>query len=683
MIDTPSRVRYCPPVDSLTVRPGLLVRLLRAVGLVKVQPKTGQVEHSAGADFVPDLAFRGGYDTKSALSALAAFPWPFACSQAISTDLSGVPLRAYRGKGADAEMLDSHPVLDLLERPSSRVGSTLFRRQLYTDMVLTGNAFILLAGSGGRVESLLRLHHSRTTISPMTDGQPNEYHYESGGGHPMQYPYEAVLHVRAPSWSDDPSNLWGTGCVQPLHHDLSTELAQAALTARTAATGQPTGILSPREEGDRWGKEQIATLRSAYESQMQKGGSSVLILGGQAAFEKIQFTPREMEFSQVRDFVRGATIAAFGVVPVRLGLESSNFATAQSQMRLYWESLRGRAALVDESLTRLARLFDEDITVRHDFSGVEALQESRTERLNRVTSWAMMGVPVSEAAAYEGFDDLPFTPSDDAEAEAPAAEPDEVTAEPTDEPTDEGAEADEPLAATALNGAQIASLLSILGSVAMGAITFDAALALIGVAFPTIPEGEAVRILEGAQSVPTDADEEMLENGYPSEAETEDTLRELIDSIEHRAVNGLDWIVTASAAEVDTVWRAFVDDVQEPAEKAIEKAMFTYLRGHAARIAARVPKVLAQRAVGDGSIVFKIEGDWLGELVQEFTEGQVLSKAIKSTITEAYELAIGSAFDKMPGTLAGDFEYDPARLDKMVDKQHGELIVDVPGGTRM
>ena len=159
-----------------------------------------------------------------------------------------------------------------------------------------------------------------------------------------------------------------------------TEKAQAELAARTAATGQPTGILSPKEEGI-WNKSQIDTLRQAYESQMRKGGSGVLIMGGQAEFQKLAFSPRELEFSSIRDYVRTATMSAFGVVPVRLGIESQNFATANNQLKLYWEGLSGRAALIDSELTRLARMFgDEDIHVKHDFSGVAVLQESRTDK---------------------------------------------------------------------------------------------------------------------------------------------------------------------------------------------------------------------------------------------------------------------------------------------------------------
>lgn len=661
-------------MDYPEPRAGLLARLLRAVGLVKVDATTGEVDHKAGAEFVPDLAYRGTYDPKAALSAFAAFPWPFSCCEAISADLASLPIRVYRGRGADAEILDSHPVLDLLNQPSLRVDPGLWRRQLYTDLVLTGNAFQLMAGSGDTVTSLIRMHPARVTISAMNDGQVDHYRHEPGGGHPERLEFDQVLHFRGPSWTDDPSNLWGTGAVQPLHHDLTTEKAQAALAARQASTGQPSGILSPSDEMTTWSKQQVTDLRRLYESQMQEGGSGILILGGQASFEKLAWTPREMEWSQVRDFVRQSTLAAFGVVPVRVGIESQNFATAQSQMRLYWGGLQGRAAIIDAGLTRLARTFDPDLTVRHDFSAVDVLQESRTERLQRVQTWAAMGVPLSEAAAYEGFDDLPFTPEDDREAEQPdqATDPADQVDDPANETEDQEAPAatGEPLAATALNGAQIASLLTILAQVAGGAITFDAALTLIGVAFPTIPEAEASRILAGAQALPED------------EEQTEIGIARLISSIEHQSARqpGAAWLVETTRGEADAVWRAFVDDVQGPSERAIKKAVRGYLRGLAARIAERVPKVLAERAVGDGSVVFRIEGDWLGELVDDLNEGRIMDDELRGAIADSYERATRAAFDAMPGDLAGDFVYDPARIDQMVDDQLAELAGRRPDG---
>ena len=625
-----------------------MASLLKAVGLVKVLPD-GKVDHNAGADFVEDIGFRGGYDPKAALSALAAFPWPYSCVQAISTDLSKVPIRVYRGRGANAELLDTHPILELMDRPSSRVSGVLFRRQLYTDMVLTGNAFILLAGSGGRIDALLRLHPSRVQIAPLSDGQPDKYQYAGGDGQPYFYEHEQVLHVRSPSWSDDPTSLWGTGAVQPLHKDLTTEMAQADLASRVAATGQPTGILSPKEEGDRWSREQIKTLRSAYESQMRSGGSGVLILGGQASFEKLQVTPREMEFSQVRDFVRASTIAAFGCVPVRLGLETANYSQSRNQLQLYWESLQGRAALVDSELTRLARMFDDDVTVRHDFSEIESLQESRAERLNRVIDWQMLGVPVDDAAAYEGFDDLPVP--DQPEPIQDTEDADEPTAEAPDGPA-----TGEPLAATALNGAQIASLMQILSSVAMGAISFDAALVLIGVAFPTIDEESARKILAGAQAVDDDdAVQEQIERLV------EDAKKKSID--EQRLV----------------AWKQWQQNVQGPAERAIQLAMLRYLRGLAARISRRLPNVVPKKAV-NGNIVVRADDDWADDLIDALEERKIADKAMRDSIGEAWRRGVQAALDEMPGHVseAGQFDFD--RVDQEVDDQLAEMLGVRPDG---
>ena len=486
-------------MSKLMIRDSPFVRLLKAVGLVSINPD-GEIDHSAGADYISNHGFKPQYDSTTAMSVLAAFPFPYACVTAISTDLSSVPIRVYRGRGANAEQLDNHPLIDLLEQPSSRVSGVAFRRQIYTDATLVGNCYVLIAGNR-EPESLLRLHPSRITISPLQDGQPDKYIY-AGGGQPTTYDYTQVLHMRSPSWSDDPTSLWGVGSVQPLHHDLMTEKAQSELAARTAATGQPTGILSPKADGDLWNKRQIDTLRQALEMQLSKGGSGILITGGQSEFTKLAFSPRELEFSSVRDYARTATLSAFGVVPVRLGIESQNFATATNQLKLYWEGLAGRAALIDSELTRLARMFgDDDVHVKHDFSGVAVLQESRTERVKRVLDWTMTGVPLSVAAAYEGFEDLPITQSDDAMMDKPEEAPaEEVEAEPDADAEAPAAAEDraEPLAATALNGAQVASMLTILEQVASGVLSPASAVVLIQVSFPTVSEEQAQAIVEGA-----------------------------------------------------------------------------------------------------------------------------------------------------------------------------------------
>ena len=403
--------------SSIALRDTWLTRVLRAFKLVEVRPD-GSTSHIAGADFADGRSRAPGMSAINSMSALAAFPWVQAAVSAVADDLSMLPIKVMRGRGANAEPVDDHPVLDLLEQPTSRNSGVMLRRQLITDLVLTGDAYLLVAGSPDPA-ALIRLHPERVRIVPSADGQAAAFDYQESG-RTVRYSFEQVLHIRSTSWEDGPQGLYGTGAIRALANDLTTEKKAADLAANSADTGRPTGVFSPSEEGDRWNKQQVSVLRDAFDRQM-KGTGGALFMGGPVKYEAIGWSPRDMEYQATRELVREAVIASIGVTPTRIGLPSANFATAREQNRIYWTSLQARAALVDSALTRLARLFrgSETVTVTHDFSAVEALQESRSDRQDRVQAWWLMGIPLSEAAALEGFDNI--TPAQD--VAAPVEEP--------------------------------------------------------------------------------------------------------------------------------------------------------------------------------------------------------------------------------------------------------------------
>ena len=406
--------------NTIAIRPTLFTRILRAVGLLP----TGEIEFVAGADYSAHDAAEPQYPKGNAMSAFAAFPWVYVCVAAIASDLSGLPLIAVKGTGADAASLDSHPVLELLSNPSSRVSPDLFRRQMITDYVLTGDAYALIAGDK-EPQALLRLAPQRVRVVPWTDGQPGSYEYDSSQGGRSKYEYSEIMHMRSASWEDDPSSLYGTGAIRPLDADLRTERAAVNSAANTATIGRPSGIISPNEDGDRWSSEQITRMRTAYEKQLG-GKSGVLFLGGAANFQQLAWSPRDLEFVEQRRMTRESVLAVFSVPPTRVGLPSANYATAREQARMYWTALMAKASMIDAELTRLARMFpnSEDVRVVHDFAAVEALQESRTERVDRVRKWWDMGIDLQQAGALEGFEEIPesqdfgFQSSDQEQADA-------------------------------------------------------------------------------------------------------------------------------------------------------------------------------------------------------------------------------------------------------------------------
>ncbi len=392
-------------------------RMLRALGMTT---KASGESFRAGADFGREHQTENAYPVEASLSAYGAFPWVVACATVIAEDLSQVPLRLRRGDGPDAERIDRHPVLDLLSRPTSWQSRRVWERQLVVYWLLSGDAYTLMLGMGGAVgpkeqpSSLPLLHPMRTTILPGAFGGPLAYRY-NGAGEVTDYPADAVLHCSAPSWEDGPESLLGQGVIRALANDLSGELAASKLWAKQAQRGRPDVIISPADPGAVWEKDFREAVLDAFDGMVAK--RRALVIGGGAKVETPSLALRDMEFNEGRRYTRETVLAAFGVPPTKLGLPTANFATSKEQNVQYWERLRARAAALDDELTRLAMRWDAAFRVEHDFSEVPALQESRTERQERVELWWTMGVPLADAAAYEGFADLPTTeveePSDD------------------------------------------------------------------------------------------------------------------------------------------------------------------------------------------------------------------------------------------------------------------------------
>ena len=390
--------------SDLVLRDGWIARVLRALRVVDVSPD-GETTHLAGADYASPLPASRTFNALHSMSAMAAFPYVRACCDAISSDITKLQLQVVRGRGKNAEIVEDHPFLDLMDQTSSRQSGLEFRRQMIVDLVLTGDCFAVI-GKAREPAALIRLHPERVKINSTADGQVSHYEYDSGGS-VVHYSYEDVFHVSQTSWTSTPGSLYGSGAIEALNNDLQTDLAASKLAAESAKTGVPNGILSPVDPADSWSKAQVTILREAFERQLQ-GKSGTLILGSGVSYSQISQSLRDMEYQTTREMALRAVLAAFGVVPVRVGIEGSNYATSQSQLKIYWENLQSKAMLIAGAYTRVLRQFDDsaDLRVVHDFSSVSALQEDRTAAVNRVNAWWMMGVDLAQAAALEGIDEL-------------------------------------------------------------------------------------------------------------------------------------------------------------------------------------------------------------------------------------------------------------------------------------
>jgi HK97 family phage portal protein len=392
---------------------GWFTSILRAAGLMEEAPKPPPAGAGVGQPTAPE------FGVHASLTAFAQFPWVRACVDAISTDLAGLPVRIVRGEGEASEVVDIPALRALLERPTSWQTRSEWMATLIAHLLLPGNAFALMVGQAGRLpDSLPLLHPELTRVVPGAFGGPAGYEYSPPGGAAVGYDVDLVIHWRLTAWQYGPQGLLGEGLIRALTADLNADLNAARLAATTARQGRPSAVFSPSAEGDMWPKEVREEIANAY-GRIVSENRPAMVLSSGTKVEFPSFTPRDLEFSEARTLTRETVLAAFGVPPTRVGLPSANYATAREQSNIYWHRLQGLARQIDAGLTRIAKRLDPSLSVRHDFSGVDALQEARTARLDRVSTWVLLGADPAAAAAYEGFDDAPVQTADEqAQAQA-------------------------------------------------------------------------------------------------------------------------------------------------------------------------------------------------------------------------------------------------------------------------
>ena len=384
---------------------------LKAVGLRTTAEKPTIIVAGAAVAEAP------GFSPVASMASLAAFPWVRACLDAIGQDLARLPIRLVEGEEEDTQRAQWPPDLRrLLMRPQVGMDRSLWERQLFTYLLPSGNVYILRVGSKPeKPTSLILLHPDSVRIVADSHGYPAAYEHTPHGGSPVLYAPSLIIHIRLPNWESGTQSLYGEGLIRALSNDLTADQAASKLSASQAKQGRPAAIFAPKERG--LTPEQGKMVVDAYARVASENRAAMALpVGFDVNFPT--YSLRDMEFTEQRRITRETVLAAFGVPPTRVGLPTANYATSQQQDQVYWSNLQSLAAILDVALSEVAAAWGIGLRVAHDFSGVPALQTSRTERQNRAISWTLLGADPAAAAAYEGFDDAPVG---EAPAPAPAA----------------------------------------------------------------------------------------------------------------------------------------------------------------------------------------------------------------------------------------------------------------------
>ena len=364
--------------------------------LEQAQTQPDKIDH--GANWIRPQGVKATYSQEEAMTAYAGHGYTYAAVSRSSQDLAALPLRLLKGK--EGTLIEDHPVIDLMNDPSSNMDGYLLREQICTDLILTGNCYLLMIGTSEEPSSIVRLHPASVKVQTDTTGVSG-YIYDSGGQRVL-YNKDRVIHGRLASWTSSAAQVLGTGSIESLSREIRADINSQNLVSDASAKARPDVLIYPKDPSDIWGPQMRQEIAGEYRKLSQSGGA--MILSGLAEIEPLTLSAREMEYTEARRMARQSISAVIGTPPSILGLPSANYATSRQEARNYWTVQIKRGKRLALLYTKIAKLFDPELYFEHDYSGVEALQEVRTEQLNRVQLHILNGVSPRAAYKYEGLE---------------------------------------------------------------------------------------------------------------------------------------------------------------------------------------------------------------------------------------------------------------------------------------
>jgi HK97 family phage portal protein len=308
---------------------------------------------------------------------------------------------------------DTHPVLDLIQRPNAAQGRAELFETLFGQLLLTGNGYVEAVGGEDTPLELHVLRSDRMTLVPGADGWPVAYDYTVGGRkHRFAVGVGAspICHVKSFHPQDD-------------HYGLSPmQAAATALDVHNAASrwskalldnaARPSGaiIYKGADGQSQLSADQYDRLLSEMETQHQgaKNAGRPMLLEGGLDWKPMGFSPSDMEFQKTKEAAAREIAIAFGVPPMLLGLTGdATYANYQEANRAFYRlTVLPLVTRVAGSIADwLGDFTGERFDLKPDLDQVAALSVERDAQWKRVATAAfltdaekrnLLGLPILE-----------------------------------------------------------------------------------------------------------------------------------------------------------------------------------------------------------------------------------------------------------------------------------------------
>lgn len=445
----------------------------------------------------------------------------YRCVNEIASACKGINWELYSTRnGVDRVEVNSSPLLSLIKKPNPLMGQAQFIEALVSYYLIAGNSFVeAVRPSLNTPPKELWPIFSPQNMSIVVgkEGYPSAYTYGAAGN---KKTWEVdftdfkcdILHLK----TFNPTNIWWG--LSPLQVGIaaidSTNAAALWNTSLMKNMCTPSGLLTVQvNDANPTGaitKDQKDDLKEEIDrrySGARNAGRPMLLEGG-LKWQSIALDPKDMDYLKGKESTAMDIALIYGVPGELLGLGQKTFNNyAEARAAFYTNTILPLMDFIKDELNRwLTPAFGDNLVLDYDRDNIEALnylRQTKLTTLNTVTfldvnekrvaagyepkeGWDVMVLGSTVGATPEDFQGLSIEGTSELTNE-PATTPAPST-EPTPMPTDT------PLAQTALNGAQVTSLLDVIERVVTGQLPRATAVQVIMTAF-NIPETVADTML--------------------------------------------------------------------------------------------------------------------------------------------------------------------------------------------
>ena len=307
------------------------------------------------------------------------------------------------GGGERQRVESTHPLQALLTRPNKSWKTGDFLRELEGSLALWGVAYVAVQETDGMATEMWPLRAQNVRVVTENGRELAGFVHDDGHGREAYLPEEVIWFRRY-----NPDS-WYSGFSSLVPARIGVEMGDNALRYNRRFflhSAMPSDVVVTNEDGS---DDELARVMDDWDSRIYDPNLAhrPLVLSGGIDMKRLGSNQNEMEFIGALEWSVEEVSRAFGVPKIFLSeYEDATLANVSVMEQFLWRNtVIPELRMLEEGLNAgLVPGFEtggESLEIRFDLTDIEAVQESQTEKAERLVNLVQAGIMTSEEARAE------------------------------------------------------------------------------------------------------------------------------------------------------------------------------------------------------------------------------------------------------------------------------------------